>query len=69
MTPDTEIPARAVTWAECVAPLVRRCEVAAATNNKAVWNPVGAKAMGKLLKEMARIIDEEINRRRSPDTP
>lgn len=55
------------TWTDITGPLVRRCEVAAATNNNAVWNPVGAKALGNLLKNMARIIDDEIELRRAFD--
>ncbi len=52
-------------WTEITTPLVRRCEVAAATNNNAVWNPVGAEALGKVLKTMASLIDDEIEVRRA----
>lgn len=57
------------TWSSVVAPLVARCEVAAKFGHSAVWNAEGAAALGELLAEMARIIDEEIVRREQRKPP
>ena len=44
-------------WNALVAPLVARCEVAAAFGQEAVWEPRGADALGKVLKHMADTLD------------
>ncbi len=46
-------------WSEAVAPIVAKFEVAAALDMTASWNAVGARATGKLMKEMARRLDED----------
>jgi len=51
--------ASAQTWSEAVAPIVSKFEVAAAFDMTASWNAVGARAVGKLMKEMARRLDED----------
>jgi hypothetical protein len=47
------------TWGDAVAPLVRKLEVAAAVRQEAVWTADGAAPFAKLLKEMARLLDED----------
>jgi len=54
---DDETPAQ--TWSEAVAPIVAKFEVAAALDMTASWNAVGSRATGKLMKEMARRLDED----------
>lgn len=56
--------AMASTWKEVVAPLVARFTVAHAFNGRASFNAEGSKEFAKLLTEMARIIDEEIEARK-----
>lgn len=51
------------TWAQIVAPLIQKCEVAAAMEMEACWNAQGASALGRILKQMAEIIDAEIAHR------
>lgn len=51
------------TWLEVVGPIVRRFEVASAMNASAVFNADGSKAVASLLKKMATLLDEEIERR------
>jgi hypothetical protein len=53
------------TWAEVTKPIVVKLEVAAAFNTDAVFNPVGANALAKVIKKMAEILDREIKRRRT----
>lgn len=47
------------TWGDAVAPLVRKLEVAAALKQEAVWTAEGTAPFAKLLKEMARTLDED----------
>jgi hypothetical protein len=54
---DDETPVQ--TWSEAVAPIVAKFEVAAALDMTASWNAVGSRATGKLMKEMARRLDED----------
>lgn len=51
-------------WTTLVAPMIRICEVAAAFNKNAVWNPIGAKALGELLKKMAARLDDPYSHER-----
>lgn len=51
--------APASTWSAAVAPIVAKFEVAAALDLTASWNATGARAAGKLMKEMARRLDED----------
>lgn len=44
-------------WSEMVAPIVAKCEVAAAFGQEVCWNARGAEAIGKLLKQMASHLD------------
>lgn len=46
-----------------VAPMVQRCEVCAKLELEAVWKPEGSRQLGAILKRMAEIIDDEIDRR------
>lgn len=55
------------TWLEICAPIVKRCEVAAAVNGQAVWDAQGARALGKLIKSMAMQLDNA-DRRPTPVT-
>ncbi len=55
-------------WTECVAPIANKLEVGAKFGERTVFNEEGSKALAKLLREMARIIDDEIERR-SPAPP
>lgn len=50
-------------WRELIQPQISRFEVAAAFNGDVKFNAEGSKAMANLLKEMARIIDDEIDKR------
>ena len=54
---------KARTWAELIQPTVNRLDVAITFKATATFNPDGAQALKSLLKEMARVIDEEIERR------
>lgn len=55
---DTE-QAGAENWSAAVAPIVAKFEVAAALDLTASWNATGARAVGQLMKEMARRLDED----------
>lgn len=55
--------ARAETWLQLMGPHIRRFEVAAKFGGSAVYNSVGSAAMAELIRKMATIIDEEIDRR------
>ncbi len=46
-------------WSEITAAIVAKCEVAAAFKQQVCWGETGADALGKLIKEMARLLDEE----------
>lgn len=52
-----------LTWADVMAPHIRRFELAAMFGSNATYNAKGAASMAKLLKKMARIIDEEVEHR------
>lgn len=54
-----ELKAMIKTWSEIIQPIVAKCEVAAAFEKEVFWNAEGAKALGKLIKEMARLLDDE----------
>ncbi|OJF92074.1 hypothetical protein AX761_21790 [Rhizobium sp. 58] len=56
----------ASSWKDVVAPLARKFELAHTFNGEAAFNAEGCKAMAALLKQMARIIDEEIEARNKP---
>lgn len=45
-------------WTKTVADTVRTLEVAAALKANAVYNPEGAAALAKLIKKMAKCLDE-----------
>jgi len=51
-------------WLEVMGPHIRRFEVAAKFGQNATYNATGSAAMARLIKKMATIIDEEIDRRR-----
>lgn len=55
-------------WGMAVDKIAARCEVAAKFGGDAVFNRDGAEALGKLLREMARILDTEIEARRMIST-
>lgn len=50
-------------WADVTAAILRRFDIAAQFDGKAVWNAKGSAACAKIIREMARIIDDEIERR------
>jgi hypothetical protein len=60
-----EVEAERREWSEVVEPLAARFEVAAKFGQSAVWNATGSAAMAKLMRNMARIIDDEIMARRA----
>lgn len=49
---------------EIMGPHISRFEVAAKFGGTASYNALGSEAMAKLIRKMATIIDEEIDRRR-----
>lgn len=55
--------AAAGTWREATAGIVRMLEVAGSFDQRAVFNADGAAALAKLLKEMVRLLDDEVARR------
>lgn len=55
-------------WSALMADNIGRFEVAAKFGMNATWNPVGSAAMAKILRQMCRIIDDEIEARRNPTT-
>ena len=50
-------------WRDVMRENIGRFDVAAAIGGSATWNAEGSAAMAKLLKEMCRIIDDEVNAR------
>lgn len=50
-------------WREVVRPVVEQLRLASLLGHDHVFNPVGAQATAQLLSDMARIIDDEIDRR------
>ena len=52
-------------WNAAVAPLVQKCRIAGKFGHDVTWNTEGADALGKLLTQMATIIDDEIEARAS----
>lgn len=55
--------AKSGAWLELMEPHIRRFEVAGKFGGSAIYNSVGSAAMAKLIRKMAAIIDEEIDRR------
>lgn len=55
------------TWAEVTKPITDRWDLCAKLDLDFGEKPEGCKALSKLVKEMARIIDEEIVRRNKPE--
>ena len=53
------------TWAEITKDIVDRLELCAKLDMDLVEHPKGCAAMAALIKDMARIIDEEIRQRRA----
>ena len=53
---------REKTWEEIVAPTVSRCELAAKMGANITFNSDGARALGELIKRMAAILDECVER-------
>lgn len=49
-------------WTTAVTPIVKKCEVAVAFNSSVTFNTKGADALGKVLKNMARLLDKEIEK-------
>lgn len=45
-------------WSTAVAPIVNRCRVATTFHGHAVFDVDGAAALGELLTNMARLLDE-----------
>jgi hypothetical protein len=56
-------------WQKVAEPHIKRLEVAAALNANVTYNAKGCAALAFILKRMARIIDDEIDRRRSQHNP
>lgn len=54
-------------WEKITHGIVRRFEVAAAVGGSACWNAKGSKACAAIIKKMARIIDEEIENRKTKE--
>lgn len=51
-------------WREIIDPIAARFEIGAAFNMDVTHNPKGSAAIAKLIREMARIIDDEIEARK-----
>jgi hypothetical protein len=51
-------------WTEAVGPIAAKLEVGATFGERTVFNREGSKALAELLREMARIIDNEIEHRK-----
>lgn len=49
-------------WSRMVDPIVKRCELALTFGQHTEWDAAGTAAIGKLLKDMARLIDVEITK-------
>lgn len=51
-------------WSDLLAPHVRKFEVAAAIDGSVTYNAVGCKNMALLLKEIGKLLDREVGRRK-----
>lgn len=61
---DTE---SATTWRAIVRPICLRLDLFASLDQCYAWNPQGQRALSTLLKEMARLLDDEVKRRAAVD--
>jgi hypothetical protein len=52
-------------WHNIIDPIAAKFEVAAALGLEVHYNAEGSKALANLLRKMARIIDDEIERRKA----
>lgn len=52
-------------WREVIGPIIAQLELAVKMDMDHCLNPKGAEAMARVLSDMARIIDDEIVKRRT----
>lgn len=58
-----------MSWAETLAPIIRKLDVAAKFGGTASWNATGSAALASLLRKMVSIIDNEIEARKDREHP